>query len=104
MSRDKVAYDKRISDLTINEHFQVLGYGRDHYFLINRRTRSIMKKRAASFRMPVFVELAPVDWWAAHFPARKSDKPFDKLEALDFIFRAANRVGEFDEFSTGAAE
>ncbi|MBB5463788.1 hypothetical protein [Paraburkholderia sp. Cpub6] len=105
---DEAAYDKRINDLASNEYFQVLGYGRADNgvkFVMHKRERRILRMKPRQFSKPRLLHLAPLQWWRAHFPTlRNAAHSFDELHAVDFLFRACERAGEFDEFSTGVAE
>lgn len=107
MNFDEAAYNKRITDLTINEHFQVLGFGRSDngvYLLMHKRTRKILTLKARQFSVARLLYLAPMHWWTAHFPTKRNAKhSFDKRYAVDFVFRAAERAGEFDDISSGEA-
>jgi len=102
MSFDQATHDSRIEDLMMNEHFQVLGYGDGVYFFRNKRTSMIVRLTGRRVRMTALLELAPAQWWAENFPAKRG--AIDKLRVVDFAFCAARRAGEFDKFSTGVAE
>lgn len=108
MRIDQAAYDQRIRELSMNPHFQALGFGRRDngvYLLMTKRPRKILTLKHHQFSVARLLTLAPMEWWTTHFPTkRNATHSFDKLRAVDFLFRACERAGEFDELSTGVAD
>jgi len=89
---------RRFDELNRNNggRFQIIGHGSTGKYILVNNPRRLLVKAANQLRMPVFLAMAPVEWWAAHFPPCKPGTPFDKRQAVNFILRVAVRVGNFD--------
>jgi putative DNA primase/helicase len=80
-------------ELTNNGYFTILGYDQDDYFFFQHEKRQVLARKSGQFSEPGLQELAPINWWETYFP---SEKGFSRKQALEFIFRTANRRGIYD--------
>uniref|UniRef100_A0AAU6W245 DNA primase/helicase n=1 Tax=Pseudomonas phage Touem01 TaxID=3138548 RepID=A0AAU6W245_9VIRU len=80
-------------ELTNNGYFTIIGYDQDDYFFFQHEKRQVLSRKAGQFSETGLQELAPVNWWEFNFPAEKG---FSRKQALEFIFRTANRRGIYD--------
>jgi len=92
------ADDLRFDELNrTNGHFEIVGHGAGgkKYILVRNPSR-LLAKTANQMGLTTLLQIAPVEWWAKHFPARLWHEKFDKRGAVSFVFRVAVRVGNFD--------
>jgi hypothetical protein len=80
-----------------NGFFEIVGYGMDgaKYILLRRPSR-LLTKSANQISVNFMLQMAPLTFWAENFPPRIRGQKFDRLHALNFVFRVAERVGNFD--------
>ena len=80
-----------------NGFFEIVGHGEGgkKYILVRNPSR-LLAKSANQMSVNALLQMAPGQWWAENFPPRKSGELFDKRQAVNFIFRVAVRVGNFD--------
>ncbi|HVJ43444.1 MAG TPA: hypothetical protein VM639_18230 [Dongiaceae bacterium] len=72
--------------------FRVLGYHRGSYFYLPAATRQVVALSPAAHSRPHLLTLAPLSYWAAHYPGRNG---FDLEAASDALISAAHRAGLF---------
>lgn len=92
------ADEKRFDELNrSNAFFEVIGYGAGgKKFILLRRPSRLLAKTANQLGSTTLLKMAPVEWWAEHFPPRLWHEKFDKRGAVSFVFRVAEQVGNFD--------
>jgi hypothetical protein len=94
----EAAHYTRFDELNRNNgFFEIVGYGEGFkkYILLRRPSR-LLAKSANQMSVNVLLQMAPLAWWKENFPPRSRGHKFDRLRALDFVFRVAERVGNFD--------
>jgi putative DNA primase/helicase len=79
-------------DNTEQPPFRILGYNRGSYFYLPRATRQVVTLSAAAHTRPHLLTLAPLRYWAMHYPGRNG---FDLETASDALITAAHRAGLF---------
>lgn len=77
----------------IPESFQILGYTNDCFVFYQNEQKQVKFIGQTNFSEATLLNLAPLEWWEYHFPAKNG---YDKADALNWINRSANRVGFFD--------
>lgn len=83
--------------LARNGHFVILGYNRGSYFVFQHGKRQIAEITKGNMSSVGLIELAPLNWWEANFPAASAKASIDTNAAAEFIIRTAERRGIFDD-------
>lgn len=77
-----------------NGHFAILGYDHGTYYIFVHGQGQIREFTKGDFSESGLIEMAPLNWWEAHFPTDKGG--IDKKAAANFIVRTAERRGIYD--------
>jgi hypothetical protein len=85
--------DRNVAELASNEHFTALGVGDGAYFVHHKGLNCLIKLRGCP-SPAMLTRIAPLSWWDKHFTIGRSAK-FDRLEALDFLFRLCRKAGPY---------
>lgn len=85
--------DRNVEKLASNEHFTALGVLDGSYFVRHQSTGATVKLRGIPNKF-MLAQIAPLSWWDAHFAVGRRVE-FDRLEALDFLFRACGKAGPY---------
>lgn len=97
--RQKDSYDKDEFDesLVANGCFTILGYDQDDYYFFHHEKGQVLSRTGGQFSETGLTELAPTQWWEANFPSGGGGTcKFNKMQAINWIFRTANARGIYD--------
>lgn len=72
--------------------YRILGFNRGTYYYLPRATQQVVALSAAAHTRPHLLTLAPLQYWASHYPGRNG---FDLEAASDALISTAHRVGLF---------
>lgn len=89
------AADYEIDRPTDNQHFRLLGYKEDVYYIFVNKAGVVRGLTATKLSENVLFELAPLQWWETHFNGGKQGG-INKRMAVNFLIHACVDEGIYD--------
>jgi putative DNA primase/helicase len=79
----------------MSEHFEVLGFNKDEYYIYHRAKKQVLVRTRMSLGKTGLLELASLQWWELNFAATSGAGKFDDIMATEHIYQLAHDKGVY---------